>query len=194
MRMANYKYISVDSLRSIFLLISLFCLTIPLFSSQPFSENRDNSTKEEKLKAAFIYKFANYVFWPNTDTSLTFNISIIGNSDIFPPLVEIAKNRKIGGREISIHRIRDINNIIKSHILFISVSESNRLSDILTAIGHDNTLTISDSESFTRKGVAINFISRNGRIGFELSQAAINRAGLRVSSQLKKLAVLVDEV
>lgn len=193
MKMVYYKYELADLIRPIFLSVAFFCLSIPLFSSQSL-ENQDNPTKEEDLKAVFIYNFTKYVFWSDNDTSLTFNISIIGESNIVFPLNEIANSRKVGEKEIIINKIKDINNLSQSHVLFISESERDRLPAILNQINQKNTLTVSDSDGFAKMGVGINFLYINGNIRFELNQTSLERAGLKVSSQLLRLAVLVDEV
>lgn len=62
---------------------------------------------------------------------------------------------------------------------------------ILQKVKHKNILTISDSKGFAYRGVAINFIIVKGKRKFEINTDAIDRAGLRVSSQLLKLAILV---
>ena len=190
----GFKYYESSAFsRFILFQFAFFCLAIPLFSSQPFG-NQDDVTKEQNLKAAFIYNFTKYVFWSDNDTSITFIISIIGESNILLPLENIANNRKVGDREITIKRIEDIDGISQSHILFISGSERDRVTDIIKKVNIKNTLTISDSEGFAQMGVAINFFYRNRKIGFEINPKAIKRAKLNVSSQLLRLAVLVDEV
>jgi len=187
----RFKYYESSAFsRFILLPFAFFYLAIPLFSSQPL-ENQSNPTKEEDLKAVFIYNFTKYIFWSDNDASLTFNISIIGESNILFPLNEIAKYRKVGEKIIIINKIKDTNNLGQSHILFISESERDRVSEILNTL-NNNTLTVSDSDGFAKMGVAINFFISNGKVRFELNQKVIERAGLKVSSQLQRLAVIVN--
>jgi len=193
MRFCFNNYKSQLLPRILFLPFALLSISFPLIHSHPL-ENQSNTISVQNLKAVFIYNFTKYVSWSNNDTSHTFNISVIGESDIAFPLEEIAKKRKVGDREIKIYRPKDINSITQSHILFISSSESDSLSHILSVINQSNTLTVGDSDGFAKMGVGINFIFKNGKIGFELNQKAIDRVGLSVSSQLKKLAILVNEV
>ena len=54
-------------------------------------------------------------------------------------------------------------------------------------------LIISDSEGLARKGTAINFVIIDDRLKFEMNLKAIQDAGLRISSQLLKLAIPVDD-
>ncbi|MCK4640786.1 MAG: YfiR family protein [Candidatus Marinimicrobia bacterium] len=48
-----------------------------------------------------------------------------------------------------------------------------------------------NSKGFANEGVAINFVTVEGKIRFEINIRALESAGLRVSSQLLKLAILV---
>ena len=41
--------------------------------------------------------------------------------------------------------------------------------------------------------MAVNFVERDGTIKFEMSERALKEARIQVSSQLLKLAILVDE-
>ena len=47
---------------------------------------------EDKLKAVFIYNFTKYIQWANNDTSGTFKIGVIGDSEIIIPLKKIGEN------------------------------------------------------------------------------------------------------
>jgi hypothetical protein len=41
------------------------------------------------------------------------------------------------------------------------------------------------------KGGDINFITKEGKLAFELNQASVNKKGLKVSTELTRLAVLI---
>ncbi len=101
--------------------------------------------------------------------------------------------RTVNNRKILIKHLDNVQDIDTCQILFISASKKNELDAILKKIEHKNILTISDSEGFAHKGVAINFVIIEGKIKFEINNRALERAGLQVSSQLKKLAILVEE-
>ena len=149
--------------------------------------------QEYKLKAVFIYHFTKYFQWSYSDTSGTFEIAIIGDSNIIDPLKEIAEKKLVKGRRIKIKHFQAVEDINKCHILFISASEINQLDKILQRVKKENILTISDSNGFANKGVAINFVLVKEKIKFEINSRALEHAGLQASSQLQKLAILVEE-
>ena len=154
---------------------------------------KNENNLEDRMKAVFIFNFTKYIQWSDNDTSGTFEIAIIGSSNIIDPLKEIAKNKFINNKQIKIKNCKDIQDIITPHILFISISEKNNLDKILQKVKNKNILTISDCKGFANKGVAINFVIVKGKIKFEINTRAIESAGLQISSQLLKLAILVQE-
>lgn len=172
----------------IFLLINIIAL--PLLALE--NDNKETNL-EDNIKAVFIYNFTKYIQWPNSDTSRTFEIAIIGDSNIIIPLKEIAEKKLVDNRKIEIKHCQDIQDINMCHILFISASENKRLHEILQKVKNRNILTISDCNGFAEEGVAINFVIIEGKVKFEISSGAINNAGLKVSSQLLKLAILVGK-
>jgi len=174
------------------ILIFLIMSFISLYLLADENINNENNL-EDRMKAVFVFNFTKYINWTNSDTSGTFEIAIIGNSNIIDPLKEIAKNKFINNKQIKIKHCKDIQDIITPHILFISTSEKKNLDKILQKVKNKNILTISDCKGFANKGVAINFVIVKGKIKFEINTRVIESVGLQISSQLLKLAILVQE-
>ncbi len=151
------------------------------------------ASKEYELKAVFIYNFTKYIQWADSDTSRTFEIAVIGDSNIINPLKIIAEKKIVNNRKIIITHFQNIDDLRSCHILFISALKLNQLDEILQKVEHENILTISDSKGFAQKGVAINFILVADKVKFEINSRAFERTGLQVSSQLQKLAIMVEE-
>ena len=164
-----------------------------LFPALVFGEENDAISLEDKIKAAFVYNFTKYIEWVDDDTTDSFEIGIIGDSDIIFPLQEIAEKELINNKKIEIKHFQNVQDINVCYILFISASEKSQLQNILKKIENKNILTISDSIGFAHEGVSINFIIVDGKIKFEINNSSIDQAGLQVSSQLLKLAILVEE-
>jgi hypothetical protein len=171
--------------------IVLFYIILINFQSSLFAQKEMGG--EYNLKATFIYHFTKYIKWTDSDSTKDFKIAILGDSDIITPLKKIANMRTVNNRKILIKHFNNIQDIDTCQILFISASKKNELQVILKKAEHKNILTISDSKGFAHKGVAINFVISEGKIKFEINNRALKRTGLQVSSQLQKLAILVEE-
>ncbi|MGH7821749.1 MAG: YfiR family protein, partial [Candidatus Binatia bacterium] len=75
--------------------------------------------------------------------------------------------------------------------LFVSASEDRWVPEILSELESDSVLTVGDREGFADRGGMINFRLSENRIRLDINVEATRRAGLRVSSQLLKLARIV---
>ena len=148
---------------------------------------------EFELKATFIHHFTRYIQWPQAEGLESFDIGILGQSEIAKPLEEIAKKKTVKNIKIAIKYLDNIDDLQECEIVFVPASRREELDRILRNIGDKNILTISDTNGFAQRGIAINFIIVQGKMKFELNTRAIERSGLIVSSQLQKLAILVDE-
>ena len=51
---------------------------------------------------------------------------------------------------------------------------------------------MSEQEGYAKLGAEINFIIINNKLKFEVNTKAIDKSGLKVRSQLLKLALIVD--
>lgn len=77
------------------------------------------------------------------------------------------------------------------HILFISESNANQIEEILSKLKNRATLTVSDTPGFCERGIMINFFSQGDMLKFEMNPGKLENAGLKVSSQLQKLARII---
>jgi len=121
-----------------------------------------------------------------------FNIVILGDSNIHNSLQVLAEVREVAGKNISLKRVQSVEEIEGCHILFISGSGDSLLSRVLEKAREENILTIGDTEGYARRGIALNLVIVEEKMKFEMNIQALDRAGLRVSSQLKRLAILIE--
>jgi hypothetical protein len=78
------------------------------------------------------------------------------------------------------------------HILFLSQSEKERLPRILGTVRGVPVLTVSETRHFLEAGGMINFVHVDGRVRFEINEAAAQQGGLKISSQLLALATRTE--
>lgn len=142
-------------------------------------------TSESQLKAAYLVNFLKYVEWPGTRT--TINICLFGRDSLGPYLANY-EGRQIAGRELRIRRVSSPEQLADCQELFIPETEEARISAVLRWVDKQAILTVSDAETFTRDGGAIALIRNEGRLQFDINNDAINRANLKASSQMLRLA------
>ncbi len=175
---------------------SVFLLSLILFFSfsMPRLVRAEHSLAGEyQVKAAFLLNFANFVQWP--DGALaddTFTIGVLGQ-DPFDSAIDSLKGKTFKGRRVVVRRYDEPEDARQADILFISVSEKRVLPHILKTLRGRSILTVGDGKGFGRSGVMINMILLHKRVGFEINLTAAHRDGLKISSQLLKLAQEVIE-
>jgi hypothetical protein len=162
-------------------------LTLILGQSLAWCQSKE---EEYNLKAAFVYNFTRYISWPATPEN-EFTIGIIGSSPIYEPLLEIAKTKSINDKKIVIKTFNKPEDISFCDILYIPRNSGSPLNSILAKIG-TGTLTISEEEGSAQQGTAFNFVLVKDKLRFESNIRALNSARLKASSQLLKLAIIVE--
>ena len=153
---------------------------------------------EYEVKAAYLYNFARFAKWPTMvfpeDSSLLV-LCIIGKNPFGGALDALA------GKAVDTHAIRiqhmtglpGVAALRGCHLLFISRSEQGRLPQLLATLEGLPVLSVSDIDSFAQVGGMIGLVERDRRIHFDINLAVVQRSGIRLSSQLLKLARVFDE-
>jgi hypothetical protein len=160
------------------------------------ADEKSFAPSEYQVKAAFIYKFATYVHWPPgraADEYRPFVIGILGDDPFGSQFEEIVRGQRVQKRPIHLIRFREIEDLTRCDILFISASERMKLRKILEKLGDAPVLTVADMDDFAERGGMINLTNEGNRIRFAINVAAIERARLKAASQLLRLATIVRE-
>lgn len=144
-----------------------------------------------QLHSVYIYSFIRYVQWPGGDTSDDFVISVLGDSPVIPHLEKMAEAKKAGNRTIVIKKALGVDEVGDSEIVFVTSEASGQLKDLLAKLGRSNTLIITEEEGLGLEGSNINFVIRGGKLAFELNKSAMERADLKVSTELSRLAIII---
>ncbi len=147
-------------------------------------------SREYQIKGAFIYNFLDFVEWTtNCSVADKMPIYILG-ADPFGSIFDEIADKKARIKTLSPENISSCSDINSENcfIVFISSSEIEKLDQTLDAISGLGVLTIGDTKGFAKRGVVINFLLEKNKVRFEINSDAANRAGLKISSKLLRLA------
>jgi hypothetical protein len=144
-----------------------------------------------KMHTVFIFSFTRYIQWPDAYNAGDFEILVLGDSPIVDELKAMAQVKKVGDRTIKITKINSPAEIRKCNILFIPAAQSSLISDILTKVTTQSILVVTEEPGLGAQGSNVNFVTRDGKLAFELNQGAASRQGLKVSNELSRLAILI---
>lgn len=148
---------------------------------------------EYSLKAAFIYRFTEYVEWEGMPKDEDFKIAILGDTPLTANLIDIAENAEVGNRKIDVEEYDNLNEIDGCQILFVSRESSVPLQTILHKFNGKETLIVTERDGYGERGSCINFFLSESKIRFEVNLEAVEKAGLAVSSQLLQHAVVIGK-
>lgn len=150
---------------------------------------------EYQVKAAMVFNMLRFMDWPEeampaTDTKFTICVSGKGP---FGAALETLRGKQIKGKTITVHQLGQSTNINGCQIL-VSGSEANGLTSSLLEQSRLLTLvTIGEGSRFTRTGGVVGFVLQEGKVRFEINTSSARRHKIRISAQLLKLALTVQE-
>lgn len=150
--------------------------------------------KEYEVKAAFLYNFTKYVEWPKEsfagpDDPIV--IGILGGNPFGEELENIVKGRTVNGRPVVVVNVRTVAELKRVSVLFVPAGQEVLLNGALKNFDDATVLTVGETERFAALGGAIVFKNVDDKVRFSINIAAAERARLKISSQLQKLALVV---
>lgn len=144
----------------------------------------------EDVMAAFVSRFPQFVEWPAPALAgrSTVDICVAEPSPFGETLREITANEHLYGRPIAVREIGVTESLDDCHLLFVPAAEA-RPGTLLQRLEATPVLTVGASPDFLDLGGMINLRIVGRRVRFEVNADAVERAGLRMSSQLLGLAL-----
>lgn len=146
---------------------------------------------ENEIKAVFLLHFSKFVEWPAgafAARSAPLVICVLGDDPFGPFLEGLVHNESVEGHPIAVERYQLAGNLGRCHILFVGRSSETEQRKILDQARGKHILTVSDNEEFTRRGGVIGIVKVNGKVKLQVNRASAERADLRISSRLLRLA------
>jgi uncharacterized protein DUF4154 len=174
---------------------ALLCGALGLMALLPGARGAEAPT-EYQVKAVFVYNFSRFVEWPPQAFSAPdepFVIGILGSDPFGARLDEAVRGERIDQHPLLVRRFRNLGEIGDCRILYIDRSESAQLPQILAALDRRSTLTVSDLDGSSQRGVMIQFATENNRIRLRINVESARASGLTISSKLLRSADIVGK-
>jgi DNA invertase Pin-like site-specific DNA recombinase len=113
--------------------------------------------------------------------------------DPFGAALDSVEGKSAKGRQIHIERKPTAETLRQCHVAFISDSERPRIDQLLNTTENITVLTVSDIDRFARRGGVIGLLLEGDKVRFEVNVRAAERAQLKLSSNLLRLASILRE-
>lgn len=170
------------NLRMIGLLFLLIALPSSSFST-PLAAEYD-------LKAAYLYKMIKFIDWPTEafdreDSPL--RICIVGPDPFSASFYEL-HGKIVKGRPLTILRFNHGDHVAHCHILYISIRDKRRVSQLIKKISGLPIVTVSDNSKFVKQQGMIGFINKSQHMLIEINLEVAQAAQIVFRAQLLEVA------
>ena len=172
------------------------CLSLWLSLSLPFGAARaDSNPLERQVKAAYLYKFAGFVEWPEGSfarTDAPLQIGVAGNDALAEQVEQMVAGRGINGHPIVVRKLHRGESLAGLHILFVGALDRAAAAELLTAARGQSLLTVTDSDDVAALGSMVNFVVADDRLRFQVALKAVAASRLRISARMLAAAYKVQ--
>jgi hypothetical protein len=156
----------------------------PAFAAQSYSE--------DAVKAAYLYRFTQYIDWPPSATSSEpFTIAVLNAPRVAEELQRMLPGHPIKNGVARVRVITRVQELGHAQMLYLGPAPDGRLRNLISSIAFGAVLLVTDSDEGLDLGSILNFITVEHRVRFEVSLTAADKSRFRISSELLAVAARV---
>lgn len=175
-------------MRFIALLVTVFWVSWLIC---PVRLRAEEPPREYQLKLAFIVNFARFISWPESSPADdTLKLCVFGDNPFGSALLGV-EGKKVGGNRLKTMVIGSLAAAGECHVLFVP---ENLAEEFFRQSGDGlsgTTVAVGDDQGFVERGGGIEFVARDGRLGFVINNSLLKEKGIQVGSSLLSLAATV---
>lgn len=167
-------------------MLAVLSLLLPMLVCAPEGVAATGSGADRR--ASHIYHLTKFIEWPDAvfdDAAAPLRICTYGTPASAP--IEALSGRAAQGRTIEIRVVPAKGSLDGCQLVVFDDASSSP-----AAVAGPGVLTVGPDAAFAERGGMIGFVERDGGIGFAVNPGAAEKAGLKVSSRLLRLADIVD--
>jgi hypothetical protein len=169
----------------------LFCL---LFAGSRERSGAQSTDEEYRVKAAFIFHFAQLVDWPSetrTGAANSLFLCTIGDDPFQGALESTVAGKAIGDRILRVLHLKQADDMQACQVLFLGKAQSKRIPMLLAKLDNAPILTVGEGRGFLSAGGMICFLLEDNNVRFGINLDAAAAAKLKIGSRLLILAQTV---
>jgi hypothetical protein len=182
-------------IRTLIALAGLLAAVIPVAALESIPARDRTAVGEYALKAAYLFNFTKFVEWPVQEPSRpaeVFTIGVIGRDPFGADIAAQLSTKTVQDKKLVFTQLSHSRQAADCQMVFISASETRGLGEILGSLQNSPVLTVSDMDAFVQRGGMVGFTREQNKVRFQINLAAADKAGLKISSQLLKLAKSIE--
>lgn len=153
------------------------------------------TTTEYRIKAAFLFNFAQFVRWPEASFAsqdAPFVICVLGEDPFGSFLDEMVQDERVEGRPVVVARFSSVEETTGCQILYVSSAADTRWRTIAEQLAGHSVLTVADGDASTHRESIIRFTTEAGKIRLAVAIDEARAANLSISSKLLRTARVIE--
>ncbi|HEY0817721.1 MAG TPA: YfiR family protein [Rhizobacter sp.] len=146
---------------------------------------------EHQVKAAYLYKFLDFVEWPAAafeSPHSPYVIGVAGHDALAEELEALLARRRPASRPVVARRLRPGEAPTGLHVLFVGRGAAARAGALLAATEKSPVLTVTDTDDGLAAGSVISFAVEDQRVRFDVALRRAEAHELKISSRLLGVA------
>ena len=170
-------------------LVVLSVVVLVLEALQPACAQ--TATDEYKVKAAFLFHFAQLVEWPSdafNSGDQSFNLCMFEDERHLQELQSTLEGKPIGTRVVHVRLLHQTQPVRGCSILFLGQDEGRRQTAALRNLRGQSVLTVGEADNFLSEGGIIRLHLGQNKVRFDINVDAADSSHLKISSRLLLLA------
>jgi hypothetical protein len=176
---------SVGAAAAIFGLFTMASVPPAAAAAEPYSE--------DVVKAAYLYRFAGYVDWPEQALAeAPFTIAVLGAPAIARELRRLLPGHPINHQIAQVREITSSRDLGNAQIVYVAAGHTELLRTLIPRASGPSVLLVTDEDGGLSSGSTLNFLTVDRNVRFEVSLTAARRWGLKISSELLGVAIRVQ--
>ncbi len=165
--------------------LAALLLLMPLFGLADFPAG------PAALKAALVYKIAQFVEWPAQAKREHFVLCVLGE-DPFDGALDQLAGRLLDESPVEVMYFSQSDAVASScRLLFLGSDKAAFEEEILDLFADRPVLTLGESAAFAEHGGMIQFRRNGKKMGFVINPLRVRRAGLSIAAPLLSMAEIV---
>jgi len=170
--------------------IAVFTLLAALLWQAPARATEGDHTRD-LIRAAMVYNFCKFVDWPAEKEGPSLVLGVLSDPLQAPDFSSI-DGKRVQDRSLQVRHVSSRQELAGCDLVFIDEQIVLPLADVLADTAQEQVLTISEMDDFCVSGGIIQMVPRRGKMRFFINREAAGDAGLVLSSQLLKMARIVE--
>ena len=165
-----------------------------MFASDPQAPI-DAHLGERRVKAAYLYKFASYVEWPqgafaNPDSPVV--IGVAGDAALRDELARMVQDKSINGRRVQVRTVHPGHPGSGIHVLYAGELADGERDWLRRHLASQPVLLVSDLAQARALGSMVHFVAVDQRLRFDVDLRPVTAGRLKVSALMLSAARRVE--